>query len=181
VLCDSLTRKGFRPSIITNLARRLDAAEAECLSRFNVIQISMDTVDEIQLAELRRRVRLSSIVENIDQIRKAARALSIAPPRFALSCGVFDVNFAGLEQVADFAIQYRIASVTFWELVKYPDVPGATNVNSVATLDPKEVARAVACLENTLAKLDKAGITTEVAGDFLSRWRRARALESPLP
>ena len=171
-LCDGLTQRGFRPSIITNLARRLDDAEARCLARFIVVQISLDTVDAEQLAQIRRRVRLSTIVENIDQIRQAARALGVQPPRFALSCGVFDLNFAGLEQVADFAIEKAVASVTFWELVKYPDVPGASNVNSVASLDPEEIAKAVRCLDNTLAKLQEAGITTEVAGDFLDRWRR---------
>lgn len=172
-LCDSLTQKGFRPSITTNLARRFDDAEARCLARFNVIQISLDTANPDQLAELRRRVRLSTMIENIEKIRQAARALAIPAPRFSLSCGVFDVNFAGLEQVADFAIQHKVASVTFWELVKYPDVPGVRNVNSVASLGGEDIAKAVTCMDSALAKLETAGIGIEVAGDFLTRWRRA--------
>ena len=177
MLCDGLTARGFRPSIITNLARPLTAAESQSLARFVVIQISIDTADEELLAQLRRRVKLSTIVDNIARIRAAAVSLHIQPPKFALSCGVFDVTFDGLERLADFAIAHKMHSVTFWELVKYPDIPGALNTNSVSTLPAHDIARAVTCIDTALDKLQKAAVDTEVAGDFLDRWRRSGAAQ----
>ena len=170
-LCSEMIRRGFRPTIITNLARPFTASEHECLAQFGVIQVSIDTVDPELLSKLRRRVKLATIVDNIQEIRRAADRLGSKPPIFTLSCGVFDVSIEGLEGVAHFAIEHRVGAVTFWNLVKYADIQGDMNVHSMDSLGQERVWAAVEHLERAIVLLQAAGIATELAGGFLAEWR----------
>ena len=170
-LCNPLLEMGFRPSIITNLARLLNEEEAACLAGFSEIQISMDTVDAHHLNQLRRSVKLSVIVANMEKIRADAFARWVRPPKFSISCGVYDANYHGLEPLAEFAIKYGMSSVTFWQLVKYADIPGVPNVYPVTTLEMARILDAVGHVRRAIGKLQDAGIYTEVAGDFLQEWQ----------
>lgn len=174
-ICQPLLEMGFRPSIITNLARLLDEKEAGCLAGFKEVQISMDTVDAQLLNQLRRSVKLPVIVSNIENIRSEAFANWVRPPNFSISCGIYDANYRGLDALADFAIKYGMSAVTFWQLVKYADIPGALNVYPVTTLDKAGILDAVGHVQRAIEKLHQAGIYTEVAGDFLQEWQKLAA------
>ena len=156
---------------MTTQSRPLSIEDARCLARFWVIQVSLDTVDTQLLASLRRRVKLGTIVRNITMIREQALALGLKGPKFALSCGVFDKSVPGLAEVANFAVSHRFITVTFWQLVKYPDIPGAIAVTRIPDLPVAQIRESIECVENALEILDRACIKAEIAGDFLNEWR----------
>lgn len=168
-LCNAIIELGFRPSIITNLARLLDDEEAECLAGFSVVQISLDTVDAELLRALRRHVKLSNVIENIRKIRAFA-GKKIAPT-FSISCGVYDANYPFLKDVAEFCISFDIHNVTFWQLVKYGDLPDAHNVYPILSLSPDRIADAIEQLLLAIQLLHQNGISTEVAGGMLEEWK----------
>lgn len=169
--CGALGQFGRRLSVISNLARPLSIEDARCLARFWVIQVSLDTVNTRLLAQIRRHVKLGTIVHNITMIREQALALGLKGPNFALSCGVFDKSAPGLVDVANFAVSHRFISVTFWQLVKYPDVSGAIAVTRIPDLPVVQIRKSIEFFENALRILDRACIKAEIAGDFLNEWR----------
>lgn len=172
VLSKAIVEQGFRPDIITNLARPLNDEEASCLAGFRNVCISLDTIDADQLRNLRRHVKLSNILNNIHNIRAAANVKQRPLPIFIVSCGVYDANYEHLEEVAKFCIAEGINGVTFWQLVKYDDVQGVQNVYPIMSLDSDRIADAIRHLECTIQLLHQNGIVTEVAGGFLEEWRK---------
>jgi len=173
-LAARLLEQGRRLSIITNLARLLTDAEAGCLAGFATIQISLDTVDPQLLPQIRRKVRLDTILGNMARIRDAAARRGSAPA-FALSVGVYDLSVAGLPRLCEFAVANGIGAVTFWTLVKYDDVPDAVNVYPVESLEAAQIRQAVDCMEQSLQILRAAGIQYHLAGSFMDGWRQRLA------
>jgi MoaA/NifB/PqqE/SkfB family radical SAM enzyme len=171
-LCNAIVGQGFRPIIITNLARPLNADEAACLAGFREIQVSLDTPDAVQLAKIRRRMKLSNVLQNIHMIRRAAAAARQTPPMFAISCGVYDANYAQLESLPEFCASLGISGVTFWQLTKYDDLVGVQNVYPITSLDKSAIAEAIQSVERTIGSLHQHGIPASVAGEFLDEWRK---------
>jgi molybdenum cofactor biosynthesis enzyme MoaA len=157
-LCKEIVASGFRPSITTNLAKPLDSYETACLAVFNEIQVCIDTFDPKQLKDIRRRVKLSTIIDKIRNIRAAAESRHVAPPKFTVSCGVYDLNYPLIGRLAEFCISMGIGGVTFWQLVKYEDL-----------------ADAIRHVEDAVELLQRNGVHTVVAGEFLNDWRRLTA------
>jgi sulfatase maturation enzyme AslB (radical SAM superfamily) len=174
-ICRKLIETGVRPGITTNLAKLLTPEEAACLAEFATVQVSLDTVDAVLLAQLRRRVKLSTIIDNIQKIRAAAAKKNVRGPQFTVSCGVYDANYRGLEELARFSMSLDIRSVTFWQLCKYEDLPDARNVYPIPSLDVDRITEAIGHLERSLQLLSQARIPTSVAGEFLDEWRRITA------
>ncbi len=165
-----LARPNKVMTMITNLARPLQDDEVECMAGLGAIQVSMDTADPELLAALRRKVKLSTITDNIARIRAASKRRGW--PRFTLSAGVYDRSVDGLTDLARFAIEQGIVWVTFWSLVKYDDIPGAINVYPVSSLPVEKIRHAVKMLEETRRILLGANIGVEIAGGFLDEWRQ---------
>lgn len=168
----AIVELGCRPSIITNLARPLNDEEASCLAGFRTICISLDTVDAELLRNLRRRVKLSNILDNIHKIRAAAQAKQQHPPAITASCGVYDANYMHLGELAKFCIKEGISGVTFWPLVKYDDVQGVQNVYPISSLATEQIAEAIQHLEEAIRLLENKGISTDPAGGFLDQWKK---------
>jgi hypothetical protein len=181
---------GKRLSIITNLARPLGDEEIECLSRFYSIDVSLDTVDPDLLPKIRRKVALKTIIENMDRIKRAAARRkpslfsmagirqifrkSKSRPHFRLSCGVYDQNIAGILDLCQFAKQHRFRAITFWQLVKYDDVPNGQNVYPIESLEPEAIDNAIAIMERATAFLSANRIASNIAGDFVESWKALR-------
>jgi molybdenum cofactor biosynthesis enzyme MoaA len=163
---------GFRTSVITNLAKLLDPAEAKGLASFYSIQVSMDTVDPELLRQTRRHVKLETIRENLERIRAAARADGRKPPLLGISCGVYDANYATLDDLVSFCVAEGIGFVTFWQLVKYDAIGPVNFVEPVESLPADRIRDAVDHLARTAALLRAAGITVEIAGEFDAEWIR---------
>ncbi len=169
--CRRLLAKDIPLTIITNLGRKYDEDDFDVLSRFKVVQISVDTADDNLLRAVRRKVELSRIVYNLTRIRTTALVDGRKPPLMSFSCGIYDRSVLRLEEFAWFAVTLGVPSITFWNLVQYPDVPGATAVRPLSTLDDTELAAAMACIDRALAVLERYKIQVEIAGGFIEELR----------
>ena len=168
----AIAQLGFRTSVITNLAKPLEPDEADGLAAFYSIQVSMDTVDPELLRRTRRHVKLSTIQDNLKLIRASARDLGRQPPLLGISCGVFDANYAALEELVPFCIAEGIGFVTFWQLVKYNEIGSVNFVEPIESLPPARILDAVDHIERTTYLLRAAGITVDIAGEFHAAWRK---------
>lgn len=172
--CERLLAQRLPLSIITNFARRYADEELDVLSRFSVVQISIDSADPDLLGEIRRRVDLGTITLNLARLRATALARQRPLPTLAFSCGLYDRNVLGLERLAWLAVACGVRLVTFWNLVKYPDVPGSANVSPLAALESTALVRALDAVDRAIDILTRHGIEVDVAGSFLDDLR-ARA------
>ncbi|MDO9171990.1 MAG: radical SAM protein [bacterium] len=169
--CEGLLDGGAPLSIITNLGRVYDEAEIATLSRFRVIQVSIDMADEELLRRIRRKVELGRILTNMALIRARALRDGRRLPVFSFSCGLYDKSIVRLEEFAALAVAMSVHIVTFWDLMKYPDLPGAENVRPLAALDGEELRHGLACFDRALAILTKYRVEVQVAGGFVDRLR----------
>ncbi|MBM5799967.1 MAG: radical SAM protein [Cyanobacteria bacterium K_DeepCast_35m_m2_023] len=160
---------GFRPQLITNLSRPLAVDEAAALARFAVICVSLDTVDPLLLRQMRRSVELKTIEANLKLIRTLGDG---DPPALQLSCGVYDQTVMGLEQLGTFCQKHGIAAITFWQLVKYPDVPDALNARPIPSLPEPQRRHSIEAFERAVNAMEAKGILVDVAGGFLEDWKR---------
>ncbi|OHE22140.1 MAG: hypothetical protein A2X92_10155 [Syntrophus sp. GWC2_56_31] len=171
------TESGASVTMLSNFAKPFDADEIGVLATMSVIQISLDTTDDALLKRLRRKVSLGNILRNLHLIRMRARKADLKP-EWAISCGVYDKSVASLRDLAWFAVTAGFDSVTFWNLVKYPDIldPGTARVKPIADLPEDEQRKAVAALSDAIRILEDHGVKAEVAGDFVDwpsgRWSR---------
>ena len=166
---------GFKPTLLSNLARPLDDEEAKCLSDFGVIGVSVDTVDPELLQSIRRKVRLEVIENNLQKIRASG---SSTLPKFEISCGIYDQSVMNLEGIEDFCVRNDILKITFWQLVKYPDILGATNVHPIPSLPEEQIRQCIDAFERALISIKSHGIDVNIAGNFLNEWKRDTKMES---
>jgi hypothetical protein len=136
-----------------------------------VIQVSLDMADEELLRKIRRKVELSIILVNMTRIRLRAFLDGRQPPVFTFSCGLYDKSITRLAAFAGLAVVMGVRGITFWDLVKYPDVPGAETVRPLSDLDENELRHGLACFDQAMAILKKARINTTVAGGFIDGQR----------
>ncbi|MEB3167945.1 MAG: radical SAM protein, partial [Synechococcaceae cyanobacterium] len=160
---------GFRPQLITNLARPLRDEEVEVLAGFSVICVSLDTVNAELLGRMRRGVALEDLERNLRRIRAAG---AVHPPAFRLSCGVYDQTARDLERLGPFCAEHGVGAITFWQLVKYPDLPDALNARPIPALPEPERSACVQAFERAVASLQARGVVVDVAGGFLEEWKR---------
>lgn len=169
--CDDLLAQGAPLSVITNLGRRYSPEEIATLSGFALIQISLDMADEELLKRIRRKVDLSRILANITAIRAHALLAARKPPVFAFSCGLYDKSISRLDGFAALAVTMGIRNVTFWDMMKYPDVPGAETVRPLRELDDEELRRGLVMFDKAMAILAMYRINVSVAGGFIEPLR----------
>jgi hypothetical protein len=169
--CRALLAKDIPLTIISNLGLKFDEEDFDTLSRFRTIQVSVDTANEELLRAVRRKVSLGRILYNISTIRTCALLDGRKPPKIAFSCGVYDRSVLRLEEFAWLAVTTGIPEITFWNLVKYADVPGATAVRELAALTDIELAEAIGCFDRAVAILKRFDIKFEIAGNFIEELR----------
>ncbi|KAA0577951.1 radical SAM protein [Azospirillum sp. B21] len=166
--CRGLLEAGLKLTIITNLARHYTAEEMETLARFHTVQVSIDTFKPDLLKALRRKASVAMIKENIAGIRQAAGQMGLPEPVLALSCGLYDLNTPDIGHFAEEAIGLGVKGITFWNLVKYPDLPDVNNVSPLDALSVEALAPRLESIRSALDLLTRAGIGVLVAGDFLT-------------
>ena len=163
-MCGRIIDRGFRPLIITNLAKNYSDEEVELLSRFSRIQVSLDSDDTELMRRIRKPVRVEKIFETMERIRAAAaRGGGRRQPEFSFSIGVYDPSIWTLEAFVDRIIRHVSVGLAFWDLVEYKH---QRLVKSLDRLDPEQKIRASEILRRISRKLDVAGVQYFFAGDF---------------
>ena len=156
--CSRLLDIGHKLTIICNFARQFDTEEIAALSRFKSITISIDTEDPLLLKQIRRKVDLGNILANMFRIRAKALADGRKKPDFIFLSGVYDKNVTKLDELAWFAVACDVKEISFWKLLKYPDVPQAQNVQPIYQLKKEQFLRAFDTLKRTEEILTTHGI-----------------------
>jgi MoaA/NifB/PqqE/SkfB family radical SAM enzyme len=164
-MCGRIIDRGFRPFIITNLAKNYCDEEVELLSRFSRIEVSLDSDDTELMRSIRKPARVEKMFETMKRIRvAAARRGGRKRPQFAFSVGVYDPSIWTLEAFVDRIIRHRaVEAVTFWDLVEYKH---QRLVRSLGRLEPEQKAHAKEILRRISRRLDLAGVRHSFAGDF---------------
>lgn len=165
--CDRLLDNGHRLSITSNFAKQFSCDEITTFSRFKTIAISIDTSQPDLLKQIRRKVDLGNILANIYRIRAHALSEGRIPPHFTFISGIYDKNVSGLPDFAWFAVACGITSVTFWKMVKYPDMADASNVYPLSSLEKEDMEAALEKIQKTREILETHHIPTVFAGDFV--------------
>lgn len=162
-MCKRIIDRGFRPYIISNLAKNYSDEEVDLLARFSEIQVSLDSDDTELMRKVRKAVRVDNIFETIERIREASRRGGRRMPKFTFSVGIYDPSIWTLESFVDRIIRLGSIGVTFWDLVAYQH---QNLVKSLGSLDPQQKMRAREVLARVSRKLDIAGVRYDFAGDF---------------
>lgn len=162
-MCRRIIERGFRPYIITNLAKDYSDDEVDLMSRFSEIQVSLDSDDPEMMRNVRKAIRVDNVFATLERIRAAARFGRRRVPHFVFSIGIYDPSVWTMERFLDGLIGRGFNHVTFWDLVDYPH---QRLVRPLHHLDPEQQRRARAVLVRVARKLDLEGIHYDFAGDF---------------
>jgi MoaA/NifB/PqqE/SkfB family radical SAM enzyme len=166
-VCVRMLNRGLRLGIVSNFARRLEDTEVEVFSRFEQVCVSCDTVDPELFTALRRKAKLSVLLENMSRIQEQCRKANIAGPRFSWSVVVSDKTVMDLERLADKGMQVGVKHFEFCNLTKYPDVPNAITVRHISTLSMEEMLEARRCIKAAMKRIDSAGCTWSIQSGLL--------------
>jgi MoaA/NifB/PqqE/SkfB family radical SAM enzyme len=179
-LCRKFMNGQSHVGIVSNLTRALPADELGILARFNEVTVSLDSADDETLRRIRRGTRLSTVVANIRGIRAKASELGISGPRMVLSCGIYDKNVLLLPRLAQLAIELQFDHVTFWNLVKFPDIEGAENVDLLTSMPKDRLRLAVAAIDETAHELQIHGVGYCFQGEFVDIIRHDVGMDATL-
>lgn len=157
----------FPCKLISNFACPFEEREIALLARLKLIHISIDSTNEDVLRNIRRKVSLDTIVDNIKALQSYTAGHNIVGPELAFISGIYDKNVFDLPGLARLAVHLDIKEVFFWALWKHGDIEGAVNVNALDNLPTQEQERALASIEATLEILRRGGIRYEIPGDFV--------------
>jgi MoaA/NifB/PqqE/SkfB family radical SAM enzyme len=165
--CERLLDLGFALSTTINMAKVLTAEEINTLSRFDVVNVSIDTVDP----EVLRRVRVGTDLRNVVYNLMMLRAAQIQGGRPEPALGITAVYSAeivrGIDGLVAFAIAAGVKSFGIQDLVEYGE-PGH-NVGSVWTLTGEDALDAAGRTKRALKMARDANIVVLVQPEFEER------------
>lgn len=98
-----LLNHGFQLQITTNAAVPWSWDEADLMSKFVHVMVSVDTIDQDLLRRLRRKVDLRTIVHNLTLMRAAALLGGRPMPRLAFTCVLSDQSVHNLDRLVALA------------------------------------------------------------------------------
>ena len=161
-------------TMITNLSKDYSDAEIDQLCRFRSLTVSLDTVDEDLLRRTRRSVSLERMEETLGRLRSCSRR-----PEVEISCVVHDKNVHELELFTTVMTSiWGIRNLTFCSLTKYPDLPDAMNVQSVAQLPHEERVILLGQFQRLVARLQEKGCRVTVQAGI---WGEMNTEAAPTP
>jgi MoaA/NifB/PqqE/SkfB family radical SAM enzyme len=163
----------FPVGMTSNFSRPLTDPELRAFARFKSVNMSLDSADSKVMREVRRRVGLDVMLDNLERLRATAREMGVKGPDVYLFVTVYDRNVLELEALARLAVSLRVTGVQFVTLMKHPDVEGSGNVRPVNSLDAADRGRAAIAIEAALRILKGAGITVETWGSSIDMIRRS--------
>lgn len=140
-VCRRMIEDRFALGIVTNFARALNRTEIETLARFRRICVSCDTVDAELFSALRRKARLSVLLENMERIRSCCRESGIEQPVFSWSCVVSNMNVLDLPRLIRTGMEKGVTHFEFCNMTKYDDLPDALNVYHISSMDTERMIR----------------------------------------
>ena len=158
---------------------RVHAERVEALSRFQSLNISLDTHDAKLLATVRRRMKLENVLANLQNIRHTAAEHRRVPPEIHIFCTVYDRNVFHLDAFAEFLLPLKVTGVHWGNLMRHPDIDDGINVNVLTSLPPAEQRRAYQTIARASNILRRAGVHVGYWGEHNYFEAMERALDHP--
>ncbi len=165
--CTRMLDSGIPLRATVNLGKVLTPEEAEVFARFQMLTISIDTVDQQALKQYRKAVDIRTITYNIMQIKTASRRLRITEPEWIISAVYYAEITAGLADVAAYAASLNASMFGLQDLLEYDNI--ANNVTPVWKLQGDAAHKAIRDTRAAIAFAEAHGMTLSLPGDFLPR------------
>ena len=127
----------------SNLGKNFTEEELDILSDFVGITVSLDTLDPVLFAQLRRGGQLSTVLTNQIAIDQRAREKG-NPLRWVWSIVVVDKTIGGLLDLVSEGIDMGVHTFCLCNLTEMPTPEGGTPVRHLSKLSREE---AIQCLE----------------------------------
>ena len=142
-----LIEADIRVNAISNLAKDYSRGELKTLAGFNVLVISIDTIDIDVFKRLRRGADLKKVLYNIGAVRAAALELGKQPPVFRWASVVCDLTVFDLPALVRYGLAMGIREFAFQNLVKMPEVKGSIDFEPLAVMGREELAKVPAIFD----------------------------------
>lgn len=165
--CERLLDLGIALSTTINMARVLTQEEIGTLSRFDVVNVSIDSVDRDVLRRVRQGTDLRTVVYNLMMIRAARVDGGRRQPALGITAVYSAEVVEGIDRLAAFAIGAGVEAFGIQDLVEYAGVTG--DVGSVWTLTGEDARDAARRTKRALKMIREAGIAALVQPEFEER------------
>lgn len=111
-------KHGAKPSlaITTNFARSFSNEEISYLAELDIIHVSIDTADLTLLREMRRKVNLQTIIQNVVRLRAAVIAAGRLGPDLTINCVVTNKIVGKLRDLAALCVALGLPNLMLLDL-----------------------------------------------------------------
>lgn len=177
--CCKLLDLGIRLDTTINLGLLLEDEEIDLIARFNVISVSIDTVDRKVLAMVRKSVDIRTITYNIMRIKAAALRNGNKRLRWIISA-VYSAEVVNrLPELASFAAALGARAFQIQDLMIFNDIKD--NVTPVWELKGRDIIRAVEATKEAIRLASRAGLIVRTPPHFLARLDEFAATAAATP
>ena len=155
-LSRSFADRNIEVCITSNFSKVFSDAEVDTFARMSWITISVDTVDRKLLKQLRRKVDLRTILDNMAVIKSSARRLGLSPA-FNWQCTLSGDVIFGLIDWFELGLANGVTVFTLGNLIEHPGLPNSPR--HPARLDKDRLRAACDVLVNLANQIRSAGVS----------------------
>ncbi|MDP6978755.1 MAG: radical SAM protein [Myxococcota bacterium] len=159
-VCERLMDRGVALTIVSNFSRVLSEREFDVLSRFEEIQVSIDSVDQATLRRVRKSVDVRTIVYDCQRIQAAALVAGRPVPRMIWTGVLTREVVFGLREFVAMAASCSIKQVNF-NSVGYFDGANGESLH-VCDLAEADFLKAAEEIERALALAKSLGVALKI-------------------
>ena len=150
--CRALLATGLPVSIITNGIKAFSHEELDTLSRFSLVEFSVDSADADTFAYLRPPGKLHQVLENMARLRATAMRNGMPVPAMSWSAVLCDTTLAGMQDWLYLGLAAGVARFVWCNYVKYQGANTADAPRHVCEL-PQAQLRKVPALAAELSRV----------------------------
>lgn len=130
-ICENLLNDGFKLKIITNMSRQFSVKEATVLSRFQNIEVSIDTAEADLFKKIRRGSKLDTLIANLDLIKSIDGIDGKNKVKIRFASVITDQTLFGIDGLISLGYSHGVYDFYFADLFKNPDIEGDFNVYDI--------------------------------------------------
>lgn len=166
--------RGISVTLISNFAKPFEDEELATLLRLSHLMVSVDTTDAAMLRSVRKSVSLATIATNLLRLRMTARRRGVPMPHLRINAVLYAENLTGIEDLAYFAIENRVAEMQYERMYDLSHLSPPTDIAKASPDAAREALRQCEVARRVLAEQN---IHASFHGDLLQLLtERAHAL-----
>ena len=161
--CRPLLDRGIFITLVSNFSKYMTPSELDVVSRFNEIQISIDSVDPKILKRVRKALDVRMIVYNTQQIQAHVIANDLAMPRLIWTGVLTDQVVMGMRDLVAMAIANGLKHINYNDVSYFETAKNTTR--NVCDMPADEFLAAVAVIEESRRLAARHGVEFTIASD----------------